>query len=82
MSGTPEATGTAEAVPAPKIDGVTTTGVKLSVADQGQDPDYMFTAALGDQTCVVVLGSADEQLNPQQLMSDLLVKATSAVRGH
>jgi Domain of unknown function (DUF5642) len=80
LSGAPEATGTAEPIPAPKIDGVTTTGVKLSPAD-GSDPDYMFTAELGNQTCVVVMGSVAEERNPQQLLSDLLVKATAAVRG-
>lgn len=80
LSGAPELTGTAEPIPAPKIDGVTTTGVKLSPADDG-DPDYMFTAELGNQTSVVVLGGAAEDLNPQQLLSDLLVKATAAVRG-
>jgi hypothetical protein len=81
LSGAPEVTGTAEPIPAPKIDGVTTTGSKLTPADQNADPEYMFTAALGDQTTVVVMGGAAEELNPQQLLSDLLVKATSAVRG-
>jgi hypothetical protein len=80
LSGSPQATGTAESVPAPQINGVTTTGVKLSPSD-GEDPDYIFTAALNDQTSVVVMGSTDSALNPQQLLSDLLVKATSAVRG-
>jgi hypothetical protein len=80
LSGSPDAEGTAEPIPAPHIDGVTTTGVKLSPTD-GDDPNYIFTAALNDQTSVVVMGSADTQLNPQQLLSDLLVKATSAVRG-
>ena len=81
LSGAPEATGTAEPIPAPKIDGVTTTAIKLSPADDNAEPDFMFTAALGDQTSVVVMGSAAEQLNPEQVFSDLLVKATSAVRG-
>lgn len=80
LSGDPQATGTAERVPAPHIDGLTTTGVKLS-ADASDDPDYIYTAALDDQTSVVVMGSTDTQLNPPQLLSDLLVKATSAVRG-
>ncbi|WP_160118025.1 DUF5642 family protein [Mycobacterium sp. MFM001] len=80
LSGDPQAAGTAERVPAPHIDGVTTTGVKLS-ADASDDPDYIYTAALDDQTSVVVMGSTDTQLNPQQLLPDLLVKATSAVRG-
>ena len=81
LSGAPEATGTAEPIPAPKIDGVTTTGAKLTPADKADEPDYVFTAELGNQTSVVVMGSADEQLNPQQVLSDLLVKATLAVRG-
>lgn len=81
LSGAPEATGTAGPIPAPKIDGVTTTGAKLTPANNDDEPDYVFTAALGNQTSVVVMGSADDQLNPQQLLSDLLVKATSAVRG-
>jgi Domain of unknown function (DUF5642) len=80
LSGAPEATGTAEPIPAPKIDGVTTTGIKLTHADDS-DPDYMFTAELGNQTSVVVMGSTADDLNPQQLLSDLLVKATAAVRG-
>ncbi|WP_235653626.1 DUF5642 family protein [Mycolicibacter icosiumassiliensis] len=81
LSGSSEATGTVERIPAPAIDGVTTTGVKLSVSDPEEDPDYLYTAALDDRTSVVVMGSADEQLDPQRLMSDLLVKAVSAVRG-
>ncbi|SRX95837.1 hypothetical protein MSP7336_04110 [Mycobacterium shimoidei] len=81
MSGASQATGTAEAIPAPNIEGATTTGVKLSPADTDEDPDYEFTVALDDQTSIVVMGSTAEQLNPQQVMSDLLVKAASAVRG-
>ncbi|BBU23431.1 DUF5642 family protein [Mycobacterium xenopi] len=80
VSGSPKASGTAERIPAPNIAGITTTGAKLSV-DAADDPDYVFTAALDDQTSVVVMGSTDAQLNPQGLLSDLLVKATSAVRG-
>ncbi|BCO36882.1 hypothetical protein BMW24_011145 [Mycobacterium heckeshornense] len=80
VSGSPKASGTAERIAAPSIAGVTTTGAKLSV-DAAEDPDYVFTAALDDQTSVVVMGSTDAQLNPQGLLSDLLVKATSAVRG-
>lgn len=79
LSGSPEASGTAERIPGPSIDGVATTGVKLT--GNSGDPDYLFTAALDDRTSVVVMGSADAQLDPQQLMSNLLVKATSAVRG-
>ncbi|EUA34312.1 hypothetical protein I552_5095 [Mycobacterium xenopi 3993] len=33
--------------------------------DAADDPDYVFTAALDDQTSVVVMGSTDAQLNPQ-----------------
>jgi hypothetical protein len=81
MSGAPEVTGTAEPIPAPKIDGVTTAGVKLSPADKDDVPEYVFAAELGNQTSVVVMGSAADELNPQQLLSDLLVKSTAAVRG-
>lgn len=81
LSGSPEATGTVDRIPAPAIAGVTTTGVKLSVADPEEDPDYLYTAALNDRTSIVVMGSADRQLDPQRLMSDLLVKAAAAVRG-
>lgn len=81
MTGAAQATGTAESIPAPNIEGATTTGVKLSPADTDEDPDYEFTVALDDQTSIVVMGSTAEQLNPQQVMSDLLVKAASAVRG-
>ncbi|UVO11350.1 DUF5642 family protein [Mycobacterium sp. SVM_VP21] len=81
LAGSPEATGTVQRIAAPAIDGVTTTGVKLSVADPAEDPDYLYTAALDERTSVVVMGSADQQLDPQRLMSDLLVKAVSAVRG-
>lgn len=63
------------------IPGVSTTGVKLTVADPEEDPDYLYTAALNDRTSIVVMGSADQQLDPQRLMSDLLVKAVAAVRG-
>lgn len=81
LSGSPETTGTVERVPAPAVVGVTTTGVKMTGTDPEDNPDYLYTAALDDQTTVVVMGSADEQLDPQQLLADLLVKATSAVRG-
>lgn len=81
LSGAPAATGTAERIPGPNIDGVTTTGVRLNPADGEDDPNYIFTAALNDQTSVVVIGSTTDDLNPQQLLSDLLVKATAAVRG-
>lgn len=81
LSGSPEATGTVERIPAPAIAGATTTGVKLSVADPEEDPDYLYTAALDDRTSIVVMGSAGDQLDPQRLMSDLLVKAVDAVRG-
>ena len=81
MSGAPEASGSAQPIPAPQIEGVTTTGAQLNPADEEEDPDYMFTAALDDQTSVIVMGSTQAELNPQQVMSDLLVKATAAVRG-
>ncbi|HEU4361920.1 MAG TPA: DUF5642 family protein [Mycobacterium sp.] len=81
LSGSPEASGTVEQVPAPDIAGVTTTGVKLTTDDPDDDPDYLYTAALDDQTAVVVMGSADTQLDPQKFLADLLVKAVSAVRG-
>jgi hypothetical protein len=81
LSGSPEATGTAERIAAPNIDGVTTTGAKLLSTNGQEEPEYIFTAALDDRTSVVVRGGADAELNPQQLMSNLLVKATAAVRG-
>lgn len=81
LSGASQATGTVERIAAPAIAGATTTGVKLTVADPEDDPDYLYTAALDDRTSIVVMGSADEQLDPQRLMSDLLVKAAAAVRG-
>jgi hypothetical protein len=81
LSGSPDATGTAESIPAPPIDGVTTTGVKLTPADDNAPPEYIFTAELGDQTSIAVIGGAVDELNPQQVLSDLLVKATAAIRG-
>ena len=81
MSGAPQVSGTAERIPAPTIPGVTTTGVKISPADEDDDPDYIYTAALDNQTSVAVIGSTADDLNPQQMLSDLLVKATAAVRG-
>lgn len=80
MSGDPKANGTAEAIQAPDIAGATTAAVRLSLSAE-DDPDYLFTAALDDHTTVVVMGSAAEDLNPPQLMSDLLVKSVAAVRG-
>jgi hypothetical protein len=80
LSGSPQAAGTADSVPAPKIDNLITSGVRLSPAD-AEDPDYILTAALNDQTSVVVMGSTSADLNPQSLLADLLVKATAAVRG-
>lgn len=87
-------TGTAHRIPAPQIDGVTTTAVKLvenkregeyvfnDATDKSQsEPNYLLTAALDDRTVIVVRGSVDDALNPQQFFSDLLVKATAAVRG-
>ena len=81
MSGSEESAGTAEAVPGPQIAGVTTTGVKLNPATDPTAGGYVFTAALGDQTSVAVMGGAASDLHPQQLLSDLLVKAVAAVRG-
>lgn len=81
LSGSPEATGSVERIPAPDIAGVTTTGVKLIAEGSDDEPDYLYTAALDDRTSIVVMGSADQQLAPQQLMSDLLVNAVAAVRG-
>ncbi|WP_234787506.1 DUF5642 family protein [Mycolicibacter sinensis] len=81
LSGSPQATGTVERLPGPGIAGATTTGAKLTVEDPQEDPDYLYTAALDDRTSIVVMGSADAQLDPQRLMSDLLVKAVAAVRG-
>jgi hypothetical protein len=81
LSGSPESTATAEKVPGPQIDGVTTTGVKLTPSDDNAPPEYIFTADLGDQTSIAVMGGAADELNPQQMVSDLLVKATAAVRG-
>ncbi|TDH52108.1 hypothetical protein E2F47_14880 [Mycobacterium eburneum] len=80
LSGSPEASGTAQPVPAPAIAGVTTSAAKLTV-DSGDDPDYVYSAALDDRTTVVVMGGTDPDLNPEQVMSDLLVKAVAAVRG-
>jgi Domain of unknown function (DUF5642) len=81
LSGSPDTTGTAESIPAPPIDGVTTTGVKVTPADENAPAEYIFTAELGDQTSIAVMGGAADELNPQQVLSDLLVKATAAVRG-
>ena len=80
MSGVPPANVTAESVPGPSIDGVTTTGAKLTPTN-GEASEYIFTAALDTTTSVLVFGSTDPELNPQQLLPDLLVKATAAVRG-
>lgn len=81
LSGSAQATGTVERVRPPEIADVTTTGVRLTVDDPEQGPDYLYTAALDDRTSIVVMGSADAALDPQRLMSDLLVKAVGAVRG-
>ncbi|HEX7322388.1 MAG TPA: DUF5642 family protein [Mycobacterium sp.] len=80
VAGGSDESGTAEPIPAPQIDGATTTGVKLTMGDD-EDPDYIYTAALNDQTSVIAVGSAADDLNPQQTLSDLLVKAVAAVRG-
>lgn len=79
ITAAPAVTGAAEAVPLPAIAGATTRGVKLSAAGQ-TEPDYILTAALDDQTTVVVRGNLAAALNPPQLLSNLLVKAVAAVR--
>lgn len=81
ISGSDTASGTAERVPAPEIAGVTTTGVKLIEDGPDQPAHYIFTAALDEHTVVVVRSSLDEQLQPHQFLSNLLVQATTAVRG-
>jgi hypothetical protein len=81
LSGSPETTGTAESVPGPAIDGVPTTGVKLTPSDDNAPSEYIYTAELGDQTSIAVMGGTSDELNPQQVLSDLLVKATAAIRG-
>lgn len=79
VSGSPSVAGPAERVPTPQIPGVTTMGVKLTPLEE--NPKYLLTAALDDQTVVVVAGNVDRAANPQQLMPDLLGKAVAAVRG-
>lgn len=79
ISGAPDIAGPAEQIQPPDIAGATTTGIKLN--PEQMNPEYIFTAALDDRTAVVVVGNTDAQLNPAQLMSDLLVKAAAAVRG-
>jgi hypothetical protein len=79
VSGLPDVAGPAERIQAPSITGVATTGAKL--VPEKRNPVYIFTAALDDRTSVVVTGSTDAQLSPEKLMSELLVKATAAVRG-
>jgi hypothetical protein len=79
--GAPEDTGAIERIPAPNIAGVTTTASKLTTNEEPADPEYLFTAAIDDRVAVVVTGSPGAELNPQQFLSDLLVKATAAVRG-
>jgi hypothetical protein len=79
--GDPEDTGVIERIPAPNIAGVSTTASKLTTNEEPADPEYLFTAAIDDRIAVVVTGSAEAGLNPQQFLSDLLVKATAAVRG-
>jgi hypothetical protein len=79
VSGPPDVAGPAENADAPNIAGVTTTGAKLT--PEQKNPVYIFTAALDGRTSVVVMGSTDAKLNPEKLMSDLLAKATAAVRG-
>lgn len=81
LSGSPETTGTAESVPGPAIDGVPTTGVKLTPSDDNAPSEYIYTAELGDQTSIAVMGGTSDELNPQQVLSALLVKATAAIRG-
>lgn len=78
--GSAAVSGTAERVAAPQIAGVVTTGARLRIDGDEADPDYIFTAAPDDRTCIVVLGSAVEELKPQQLLANLLVQAMAAVR--
>jgi hypothetical protein len=73
--------GTADRLPAPAIEGVTTVGTKnhieitvggnLNVTDA-----VIYYAQLSDQTAVIVVGTTDSQL-----LKDLLVKGVNAVRG-
>ena len=79
ISGPPGVAGTAEHIRAPDIAGVDTTGLKLAHGER--DAQYMYTAALDEQTLVVVMGSAAAKHNPQQFLSDLLAKAVAAVGG-
>lgn len=76
----PPVTGAAESIPVPQVSDATTHGVKLLAAGQ-TDPDYILTAALNDQTTVVVRGNVAAVLHPQQFLTGLLVKAVAAVRG-
>lgn len=76
-----DTSGVAERVPAPAIDGVVTTAVKLIEDGQQEAAHYIYTAALSDRTVVVVRSGLDAAANPQQFLSGLLVKAVSAVKG-
>ena len=79
VSGAPEVTGRASPIPAPRIAGVATTGARLQVTENS-DPDYVFTAALDERTCVVVVGAAAAELDPQRLLAELLISAVTAIR--
>ncbi|HEX7323435.1 MAG TPA: DUF5642 family protein [Mycobacterium sp.] len=79
VSGAPDVAGSVDHVRAPHIDGVPTSALKFNPEER--NPEYIFTATLDEQTSVIVMGSTDKALDPEQLMSDLLTKATAAVRG-
>jgi hypothetical protein len=73
--------GTADRVPAPAIEGVTTVGTKNHIEITfGGNPDVtdavIYYAQLSDQIAVIAAGTTDSQL-----LKDLFVKAVNAVRG-
>lgn len=91
----PNLTATAHRIAVPDLNGVPTTGFELIENRKEDDyiftdrtdhiipadPDYLLTAAVDDRTVVVIKGAVDTSLHPQQLFSDLLVKAVTAIRG-
>ncbi|MBS9533829.1 DUF5642 family protein [Mycobacterium sp. M1] len=72
--------GTAELVPAPAIDGVTTSAVRLIADGPDESAHYIYTAALNEDTVVVIRSGLDDALNPPSFLSRLMVTAVSALR--
>jgi hypothetical protein len=71
--------GTADRLPAPRIDGAFTTAMRINV-DDWEFVEYYFVAILDDRVFVQVVARVHPDFPAQPMLSDMLVKSVAAIR--